>query len=580
MVEYEVNEGLARAATFVLALAAEKNIPVVDIFKPMQALNLTLQKEDPSATLVGRDRVHPGVEGHFLMAYLWLQQMFGAVTVSNIVIDAESESVVVAAGGRVNSLEASADALSFEWRAESLPFPVPEGAGALAERLGFDELFNREILSLRGLSKGQYRLYVDGNPLHTATAAEWSAGVNLANIDAITPQMKQALAVAAMLERKQDIQQTLADIAFCELRLWGERPHPVNLEEMRILLSEAEERELQKSSPHPAILRRYRQYESLKTEEKELRQSAIRLSQEARDLALPVVRKFVVEKVDEQSNLNIMECEGEKGAIWLCAGQSNMAFPVASAADRDTILEQLKGAAVYAGGPSEWERITDASAPALSAVGVSFGACLSRMLERPVAISVAAVGGTAIDAWLPLEDFPDTDEARRMVEIVNKPEVLAAAVEDAKDFRPWGQHRLAKWGLGRAVPSLLFEKHIRPLQDIPFDGVLWYQGESNANSVAQAGEYEVWLRALIKSYRDFFNQPALPFLIVQLPHFRPDDLEMREGWSIVRDSQRRVAETTAGVFLVDITDQGEADDIHPARKSVVGERAAIAFRCR
>jgi hypothetical protein len=55
---------------------------------------------------------------------------------------------------------------------------------------------------------------------------------------------------------------------------------------------------------------------------------------------------------------------------------------------------------------------------------------------------------------------------------------------------------------------------------------------------------------------------------------------MREGWSIVRDSQRRVAETTAGVYLVDITDQGEADDIHPARKSVVGERAAIAFKFR
>ncbi|MCC5807787.1 MAG: hypothetical protein JJU00_15790 [Opitutales bacterium] len=574
MVHYEVNEGLARAAAFVRSLAAAMDLPVVRIFEPMQALNLALQEEDATATLVGRDRVHPGVEGHFLMAYLWLRKMFGEVPVSTLVIDAEKERAVVEVGGKVETLEASSNTVSIVWQAESLPFPVPDRAAALAVRLGFNELFNREILAVRGLSPGKYQLSIDRKPVHVASAVEWSAGVNLASLDTATPQLKQAQEVVEILERKQDIQQALSDIAFCELRLWGDRPRPVNMEEMKVLLHEAGQRERQDGSLRAAILRRYREYEYLKRNEEELRQTAIHFALEARKRALPNTREFVLKEVSPKNKFGTPELESNRAEVWLCAGQSNMAFRVSRAEDQDAILARLEGATVYAGDSSGWTLVTNESAPRLSAVGISFAASLSRKLDRPVAISVAAAGGTSIDAWLPLGGFPSTDEAKRLAKLVDDPEVWAAAAMDAEDFRPAGEHRLAQWGLGRAVPTSLFEKHIRPLQGVPFDGVLWYQGESNTRSVAQAGEYEAWLRALIKSYRDFFSNPDLPFVIVQLPRFERANPEANEAWSLLRKIQQEVAESMENVGWVDIYDLGDPDDIHPVGKQEVGERAA------
>jgi lysophospholipase L1-like esterase len=574
MVDYEVNQGLAQCVEILKELAQRRELPLVNIFGPMQALNLALQIENPGSTLVGRDRVHPGVEGHFLMSYLWLQKLFGEIAVSSVVIDAQEGRVVEQFGAQVEAIITEGGGIAFDWQAESLPFAIPEGAEKVAQRLGFDELFNRELLVVQGLSPGVYELSIDGESVLTAIAEEWSTGVNLARIGSVTPQLMQAREVAAVLEKKQNIQQTLSDIAFCELRLWGERSRPVDLSEMRNLLLEAEKIELQKQTPHPAILRRYREYEGLKSREQELWQEAILLAKEARQMALPINRRFTMKQLAETHTIMDDIQLSQDLPLWLCAGQSNMAFRVAAAADRDRIIELLEGATVYALDAEGVKLITAGNADGFSAVGVSFAASLSHKWHRPFGITTAAVGGTAIEAWLPLEAFPATDEASRMKELAHNPEVLAAAELDADDFLPWGQHRLARWGLGRAVPGALFEQYIRPLKSLPIAGVVWYQGESNAHSPEQASAYEAWLLALIHGYRKFFSNPELQFVIVQLPHFEPADLEMTKGWEIIRATQQRVAENTAGVFWVDITDQGEANDIHPARKSVVGQRAA------
>jgi len=575
MVAYEVNEGLARCAAFVRDLAAGKDLPLVRFFEPMRALNLALQEEDPTATLVGRDRVHPGVEGHFLMAYLWLLEEFGEVPVSTIVIDAEKGRTIAQAGGKVSSLQNVEEDLSFDWKAESLPFPIPDGATALPERLGFRELFNREILSVRGLSPGSYQLSIDGLSVLTATATEWSAGVDLTGAAEATPQMRQAREVVSILERKQDLQQSLSDIAFCEMRLWGDRPRPVDREKMRILLREVEENELKRESPRSYLLRRYREYESLKETEEERRKDAIQLMEEAREKARPAIRKFVMKKVIQEVGQGAVNLPGEQAELWLCAGQSNMAFPTSRSAEAAAIVAGVEGLGVFTWEQEEWVAVTPANAGNYSAVAVSFASAMARHRQAPTGFVVAAKGGTAIEAWVPVEDFPNTEEGRRLRELVDDPDVLEAAAADEADFRPWGQHRLARWDLGRAVPATLFEQHVRPLAGLPVSGVVWYQGESNTNTPAQAEAYRAWLRNLIGAYRALWNSPEMPFIIVQLPRFEWGKPEMEAAWSILRETQREVAESMENVGWVDIFDLGDPADIHPVRKQEVGERAAV-----
>jgi sialate O-acetylesterase len=225
---------------------------------------------------------------------------------------------------------------------------------------------------------------------------------------------------------------------------------------------------------------------------------------------------------------------------------------------------------------SRWQVVTPANVKQISAVGAYFAMEMARRQKEPVGIFVAARGGTGIEAWVPVEAFPDTADGNRFKPLVNDPEVLKAAAEDAADFKPWGQHRLFKWNLGRAVPSSLFETLVRPFGDLPVCGAVWYQGESNASTVERAQEYRLWLQGLIGAYRNLWRNPDMPFVIIQLPDYDPGSDSGRAGWATLQEVQADVAKNTTNAAIVDIKDLGDLKDIHPRRKKEVGIRAADA----
>jgi sialate O-acetylesterase len=212
----------------------------------------------------------------------------------------------------------------------------------------------------------------------------------------------------------------------------------------------------------------------------------------------------------------------------------------------------------------------------MSAVAVWFSIGMTGRQSAPVGVYVAAAGGTGIEAWVPVDAFPDTDDGNRFKPLAGNPEVLKAAAEDAADFKPYGQHRLAKWGLGRAVPASLFEKFILPVSDLPVCGVVWYQGESNSSNVKRAQEYRLWLQGLIGAYRSLWRNPDMPFVIIQLPDYDPGSDSGRAGWATLQEVQADVAKNTTNAAIVDIKDLGDLKDIHPRRKKEVGIRAADA----
>lgn len=260
------------------------------------------------------------------------------------------------------------------------------------------------------------------------------------------------------------------------------------------------------------------------------------------------------------------------GDIWLCSGQSNMGFPVGKSEEVDTAVAEIRNVDIRYFNGRSWRVVSAENVKEVSAVGAYFAMEMARRQKAPVGIFVAARGGTAIEAWVPVAAFPDTEDGNRFKPLVNDPEVLKAAEEDAADFRPWGQHRLYKWKLGRAVPSSLYEKLIRPFGNLPICGVLWYQGESNSGSQ----EYDLWLSNLIASYRSLWEFPRLPFVIIQLPAYDKGTEEGRAGWAGIQNMQASVARQTAFTEIVDIKDLGDLKDIHPRRKKEVGIRAVDA----
>jgi sialate O-acetylesterase len=123
------------------------------------------------------------------------------------------------------------------------------------------------------------------------------------------------------------------------------------------------------------------------------------------------------------------------------------------------------------------------------------------------------------------------------------------------------------------MPTVLHRGMLEPLAPLAIRGALWYQGEANAS---RAWQYRSLLPALVADWRHLFQQADLPFYIVSLPTFlqqrtQPGD----EEWPELREAQALTARNVPNTGLAVVIDSGEADDIHPKDKKIVGERLAL-----
>ena len=255
------------------------------------------------------------------------------------------------------------------------------------------------------------------------------------------------------------------------------------------------------------------------------------------------------------------------GEVWLCGGQSNMVMPVSYASDVGADLFSTPfDIRFFANG--HWRKVDSSNVRDLPAVPFFFALERYRVTGKPVGIIVAAEGGTGIEAWVPTVAMLETAIGHKMRTLSNAPEVIEAArLDRAETMRPYGQHRLAQWGLGRAYPSELYQKKVLPLEGTPITGIIWYQGENHAGSHAFAAEYDAWLQGLIASWRKLFGE--VPFLIVELPHYKPPTSSNE-----LRAAQKRCADSVKATFLVPAFDLGDEHDIHPKRKRAMGKRIA------
>ena len=122
----------------------------------------------------------------------------------------------------------------------------------------------------------------------------------------------------------------------------------------------------------------------------------------------------------------------------------------------------------------------------------------------------------------------------------------------------------------RNTPTTLYNAMIAPLTPYTIQGVIWYQGESDAK---QAERYRVLFPALIRQWRQAW-QRKLPFLFVQLANFNLPEDDSEQRWTYIRAIQADTGKSIAGAGMVTAIDVGEADSIHPTNKKVIGQRLA------
>ncbi|MBI5542703.1 MAG: hypothetical protein HY901_02365, partial [Deltaproteobacteria bacterium] len=226
------------------------------------------------------------------------------------------------------------------------------------------------------------------------------------------------------------------------------------------------------------------------------------------------------------------------GDVWLCAGQSNMAWRLADSEGSapDIAAAQIghlrllhvplsRAAAPMADVAAWWERCTSSSAKGFSAVAFYLGRQLERSRGVPIGMVNASWSGSPIEPWIPHEALASRPGLRR--------EILEAWPEQQRVF----QEELARWrqeceelaARGEPParpcpgwdwqPSALFNGMIAPLLPMAIKGIAWYQGESNHERAAQ---YRELFPALIESWRAGFGQADLPFLAVQIAPWDKD----------------------------------------------------------
>lgn len=276
------------------------------------------------------------------------------------------------------------------------------------------------------------------------------------------------------------------------------------------------------------------------------------------------------------------------GEVWLCSGQSNMAFmlcqaesgkeDIAAADDPQLRLFDTKGRweTYDVAWPAScldslnhlqyfhdttWQPSTPASASRFSAVGYYYGRMLRQKLGVPVGLICNAVGGAPTEAWVD----------RNSLE-TSFPNILRNWLQN--DFiQDWVRGRAAKnltndqTKLGRHPyePCYLYESGILPLQRYPIKGVIWYQGESNAhNKDAHAKLFSL----LVNGWRQNWNNPDMPFYFVQLSSLN------RPSWPWFRDSQLRLMKEISNTGMAVSSDHGDSLDVHPRCKQPIGERLA------
>lgn len=255
------------------------------------------------------------------------------------------------------------------------------------------------------------------------------------------------------------------------------------------------------------------------------------------------------------------------GDVWLAAGQSNMEYLLSadvngSSAIANANYQDIRQFKIPKGLSKEvsdelpggsWTAATSTTVGNFSAVAYYFAQAIKPHINVPIGIINASYGGARIEAYMS-EEVLGFDESFT---------VLQPATYYAE-----------------RQPTQIYNRMIHPIQKFPIKGILWYQGESNADALEDAKGYGILFKKLIHQYRQEWGLGDIPFIWVQLPNNGTPAVESApmawDSWPQLRAGQDRALElpNTGEAVTIDVG----GTDIHPNNKKPVGNRLALVAR--
>jgi len=320
------------------------------------------------------------------------------------------------------------------------------------------------------------------------------------------------------------------------------------------------------------------------------------------------------------------------GEVWLASGQSNMGSTLSSMDDaarvlpeaRDPLLRFFTVVKATAAEPladvkAAWQATTPETARGFSAVAYCFAKELRSRLNCPVGILHSSWGGTAAHSWIAVDSLRQEPSLAKYVtqwdqavvkhrEVIDHPEVAERYIRDLATWqaevapahnaalkaykaagstgpKPEPSRPMPKnpdpMGMPDpnsrpSTPAVICNAMIAPLAPFAMRGVIWYQGEANGSAGL---EYRTLLPRLIADWRGRWGQGDIPFLVVQLPGWdHSKDPPERHGWPWLREAQLLTARSVPQTGLAVAIDVGDPRDVHPANKTDIGLRLALAAR--
>lgn len=275
------------------------------------------------------------------------------------------------------------------------------------------------------------------------------------------------------------------------------------------------------------------------------------------------------------------------GQVWILSGQSNMSFPVSSATNPEQARENpnirlFLMAPMFAEQDSlssehlaelnslnytrnaRWRVADAANIKSFSAIGYYFAQMLADSLKGvTIGLVQTSLGGAPAESFVERSLLEQTPSVRDILYNWRNNPMVDSWVRSVINrslkgsANPLQRHYFE--------PAYLYESRIAPIAGYSTKGVLWYQGESNADN---AELHTRLFPLVVESFRTAFQDANLPFYFVQLA-----DCD-RPSWPHFRQTQRQAADMIDNCEMVVSLDYGDPNDVHPRRKQPVGERLA------
>lgn len=258
------------------------------------------------------------------------------------------------------------------------------------------------------------------------------------------------------------------------------------------------------------------------------------------------------------------------GEVWICSGQSNMEMTVRGYTRQPIhgAMQTIAEAGRYSGKvrmftvartesekrkfspKGSWADATPETVMDMSATAWWFARTLADNTGVPVGIISASRSASKIEAWMP--------------ESLLKEKFGYDTEKINSDTSIRGIHKC----------GLYYNGMLAPVSGYGARGFLWYQGESNCSN---AETYHLLMQGMVEDWRSRWNDPEgkMPFIYVQIaPYSHNGSADGFDAPKLV-EAQLKALELIPNCAMVSTTDVGEKDCIHPSRKDVIGQRAAV-----